>query len=138
MLNNGFKDDEIYLLSVEEYEKYMERVPMIKSWWWLRSPRDNSETAAFVYSYDFVLGLDVYCDNGAVRPALKLNLKSENLQIGQRVMKYDFPWIVIDVENQIGIAEVPIAFDKFDDDSNDYETSYIRKFLNEWPEKRMK
>ena len=114
MLNNGFKDDEIYLLSVEEYEKYMERVPVIRNWWWLRSPGHNSESAAGVFNFGpvFGYGYNVTSEYGAVRPALKLNLKSENLQIGQRVMKYDFPWIVIDAGNQIGIAEVPIACDK--------------------------
>ena len=47
--------------------------------WWLRSPGDNSDSAAVVYSYgwDYRYGYDVYYSyGGGVRPALHLNLQS--------------------------------------------------------------
>ena len=47
--------------------------------WWLRSPGDNSDSAAVVYSYGwgYRYGYDVYYSyGGGVRPALHLNLQS--------------------------------------------------------------
>ena len=128
--------DELFLLSVEEYEKYKGVIPVIGSWWWLRSPDDDGDIAADV---DFdgsvsTLGLLVNYTNG-IRPALRVQ-KSEisNLQIGDRKIYYDFPFVKIDED--LLIAEVPIAFDKFDDDSNDYEKSYVKRFLEEWKDGR--
>ncbi|MCR4721377.1 MAG: DUF6273 domain-containing protein [Lachnospiraceae bacterium] len=48
-------------------------------WWWLRSPGDGSDYAAFVYSDGYVYddGADVFSSYvGAVRPVLVLKLKS--------------------------------------------------------------
>ena len=65
---------DVFLLSVEEYEKYKNVIPNINNWWWLRTPGDDQYRAALVYS-----GSSVYhCGNyvvyvlGAVRPALWL------------------------------------------------------------------
>lgn len=126
--------DEIFLLSIEEYEKYKNAIPKIINWWWLRSPGDLSSSAAGVANGGSVGGSGYYVDDifGCVRPAL--HLESNNLQIGSRTVKYDFPWIVID--KNLAIAEVPIMFDKFDDKSKDYEKSYIRQKLHEWLEER--
>ena len=124
--------DELFLLSVEEYEKYKGVIPVIGSWWWLRSPGINSTLAAFVYIDRSVstYGFGVSLASG-IRPAFRVQ-KSEisNLQIGYRKSCYDFPFVKID--DDLLIAEVPIAFDKFDDESNDYEKSYVKKFLEEW------
>ena len=48
------------------------------SWWWLRSPGDNSDSAAGVDYYGYALANGDYVDDGydAVRPALHLNLTS--------------------------------------------------------------
>ena len=48
------------------------------AWWWLRSPGDNSDSAAVVYSYGwgYRYGYDVKHFNDGVRPALHLNLQS--------------------------------------------------------------
>ena len=129
----GYYDDKIFLLSVEEYRQYKKHIPHVNCNWWLRSPGYFGNYASFVFyvgyvNYDgfYVNSLDV-----AVRPALKIeNLESSNLKIGGRVMAYDFPWIVID--DGLAIAEVPIAFRHFDEESNYYEKSEIRKFLKDW------
>lgn len=128
--------DELFLFSVEEYEKYKCVIPKVCSWWWLRSTGSYSCYATYVLFDGSVLprGNDVYSTCG-VRPALKVS-KSEiaNLQIGDRKIYYDFPFVKID--DDLLIAEVPIAFDKFDDESNDYEKSYVKRFLEEWKESR--
>ena len=128
---------ELFLLSVEEYEKYKRVIPVICSRWWLRSPGRLSYDATLVALDGSVptYGFSVDYTNG-IRPALRVS-KSEisNLQIGDRKIYYDFPFIKIDED--LLIAEVPIAFDKFDDESNDYETSYVKRFLEEWKEGRL-
>ena len=128
--------DELFLLSIEEYEKYKCVLPHIKNWWWLRSPGHYSHGAASVDDVGSVgtLGISVKYANG-LRPALRVSSSEiSNLQIGDRKIYYDFPFVKID--DDLLIAEVPIAFDKFDDESNDYENSYVKKFLEEWKETR--
>lgn len=126
---------EINLLSAEEYEKYRDRIPHINCWWWLQSPGCSSDRAATVHSDGSVLydGYFVDRSNGAVYPALKIS-DYRKYEIGKRVVLYSFPWIIID--EGLAIAEVPIAFHKFDAKSNDYENSEIKKFLNDWFERR--
>ena len=133
-------NDEIFLLSRDEYEKYKSFIPTIKCWWWLRSPGGLYEDAAIVlgdgyadphlsFDYDNI----IYDGSGAVRPALRFYpLLSQ--KAGDRLIKYDFPWIYLG--DELAIAEVPIAFRRFDEEGNDYETSEVRKFLLEWTESR--
>lgn len=132
-INQLDEQDEIFLLSAEEYNKYKSLIPKFGCWWWLR-PGYLSEYAAGV---DYVGDVDshgYYVDyiDGCVRPALRL--KSSAHPIGSRLMKYAFPWIVID--SKLAIAEVPIATHRFDPESNDYQTSEIRQFLLDWIESR--
>ena len=128
--------DELFLLSIEEYEKYKGVIPVIGSWWWLRSPGSLSLDASSV-NYDGSVNADGNLVRGTlgIRPAFRVQ-KSEilNLKIGDRKIYYDFPFIKIDED--LLIAEVPIAFEKFDDESNDYEKSYVKRFLEEWKEGR--
>lgn len=130
----GFEKDEIFLLSIEEYEKYKDKIPKIDCWWWLRSPGYISLLAAGVDRNGSVYdhGINVTHSISAVRPALKL--KGE-YDVGARIVLYDFPWVVID--KNLAIAEVPIWFTGFDfDASNCYCSSYIRAYLKNWLENR--
>lgn len=130
-------DDEIFLLSFEEYEKYQDIIPYA-SWWWLRSPAKDSNRANYVNQYGIIfdIGDYVYFKVGGIRPALHYtNLKSKITPSKinpNRFIFNDFPFIIIDEKEELAMAEVPIAFDKFDDKSNDYENSYIRKWLLDW------
>ena len=142
-----FEDDEIFLLSIEEYEKYKDRIPHVVCWWWLRSPGYHNGYAANVYYGGSVRhsGDLISIASGCVRPALRIpNLSSythcpagsyyQKYRIGDRIVKYDFPWIIIDED--LVIAEVPIAFHRFDAKSNDYATSEVRQLLKDWKEER--
>lgn len=132
--NIGFENDELFLLSIEEYERYKDNIPLIKIWWWLRSPGDNRGSAALVDEVGSVLdyGSRVSYDYG-VRPALRYsNLESEivkSVTNPKRILYKDFPFIIIDGENKIAISEVPISFEIFDEKSNDYKKSEIRRYL---------
>ena len=66
-------EDYIYLLSIEEAIALDSSIRGIGSWWWLRSPGQNSSHAAFVNEdgYVYAGGLSVDDENG-VRPALNL------------------------------------------------------------------
>ena len=44
----------------------------------------------------------------------------------------DVKWKIIDKEKQIAISYMPISFQIFDGTSNNYQNSFIRKFLNDW------
>lgn len=126
-------EDKIFLLSINEYKRYKDRIPHINCWWWLRSPGHDSSTAADVRfeGESCKYGSMVHCDYGAVRPALVI---PNGYEIGTRILAYDFPWIVID--DELAIAEVPIMFQRFDRVSNDYKNSEIRKVLLKWLTKR--
>ena len=128
-------DDKIFLLSKEEYKTYQDVIPTINLWWWLRSPGYKSNRATGVDYGGFVRnrGNFVTYGDGAVRPALRVD---EYFEIGQRIIVADYPWIVVD--SNLAIAETPIAFRRFDEKSNNYETSEIRQFLLDWYKERMK
>lgn len=133
-LGVGFKADEVFIPSVEEYEKYRDTMPHIGMWWWLRSPGNDSPYTAIVY-YDgsvYYDGFNVGHSNGAVRPMIHLpsGTIEINAPVGAKINLYNFPWVVID--KHLAIAEVPIAFKRFDETSNDYEESHIRQFLLDW------
>lgn len=126
--------DEIFLLSEDEYEKYKNAIPLFECWWWLRTPGAESDHVVGVYNNGVV---DCYGSNikdalSYVRPALYL--EPNHFSIGSRINKYNFPWVVID--NDLAIAEVPIAAHRFDKKLNDYELSEIRQFLLDWLEER--
>lgn len=131
----GFGGDEIFLPSIEEYEKYKDVIPHINTWWWLRSPGNPQGSATYVDYGGSVgsVGYSVSTDIVCVRPMIHLptNIIAS---IGDKIYLYSFPWVVID--EHLAIAEVPIGFEKFDDGSNNYEESYIRKFLLDWLKER--
>lgn len=138
MLGNMCRN-QIYLLSTEEYQKYQEKIPHIGCWWWLRSPGENPYYVASVST-----GGLVYCPGrytifncNAVRPALRYsNLESQIIKSKKSncFIWNEVRWVILDEEAEIAISEMPIAFDKFDDNSNDYSTSHIRKWLLDWYE----
>ena len=107
----------------------------------MRSPVIGSYKSAVIGSYKSasVHGGNVYLDgdyvyngSGAVRPALVI---PKDYKIGERVLAYDFPWIVID--KGLAIAEVPVGFECFDKEFNDYEKSKIRQWLLDWIQERI-
>lgn len=134
----GFEDDEIFLLSKEEYEKYKDEIPYHSVWWWLRSPSLFDNLVAGVYSDGDTSENGHYVDYiCAVRPAIHIpNPNGLPYKIGERIMRKSYPWIVIDEEEGIAIAETPISFRSFDKENSNYENAEIRKFLLDWWENR--
>ena len=132
--------DPIYLLSEEEYLHYKKGIPVISTWWWLRSPGNLSDDAALVGGDGSVnrLGDHVSRSSDAVRPALNLEhldyLKSNAYT--NSTFPYRFTWAGVTwrtlEKDKVAVAEMPIFFSKFDDESNDYESSFIRNKLLTW------
>ena len=124
------EDYTVTLLTKEEYNKYGERIPMVKDWWWLRSPGYYSLYAAYVNFGGSVYddGSNVHDDSHGVRPAL--NLTSLNLPIGEKFVALGNRWVMID-EN-LAISEDVITHRLYDTESNGWETSKLKPWLEQW------
>ena len=130
---------EITLLSKEEYLANKDLISL-RSWWWLRSPYpETSSYAGFVYddgyiSYDPTGSEDVY-----VRPALRYDLKSCNLRPGDKVEIAGYLWTVLRggliLCDEIA-GSVPFRKDYKAEDANIYETSDVKKYIEEWAKKQ--
>ena len=131
------------LLSVEEAENLLtkeNREYPHCDWWWLRSPGTGSNRAASVdfdgdvtYNGDFV-----DYDNFCVRPALEIsNLEASNLLIGDVFEVGNYKFRVIS-ENLAWMYKQDIGDHRFNDETNVYEQSEIKHFVDDWFESKIK
>ena len=131
-------NDRIFLMSIDEYKFYKNRIPTLKTSWWLRSPGHGRRYAAGVYDIGAVShgGFCIYDDNRCIRPVIKLLRDSEysSVDIGSNITFHNHRFIVIDFDDYYiyAISISGLWFSYFDSDSNNYEDSYIRKWLNTW------
>ncbi|MBR6271392.1 MAG: hypothetical protein IKR26_04490 [Lachnospiraceae bacterium] len=126
----------ITLLSIEEAEELPQTVRVCEESWWLRTPGDGSDCAAVVRSGGSVdyIGYDVYDCFAAVRPALKIaNIKAYR-PYEDKLEVFRINWIYIG--DNLWLAEEPIFHSEFDEESNNYEKSEIKKELEDWLKKR--
>lgn len=127
----------ITLLSKEEYRAAKDIIPRINDWWWLRSPGNYSDFAAYVGNDGSVFnrGRHVCNDCGGVRPALIVNQESANLCLNDKVLLWGYTWTV--VGNNLMLCDELIYNRRFDEIENRFETSEIRRYLEEWLSKNM-
>lgn len=163
-------NDRIFLLSIDEAEKLPDNERLCVafdnvnangehvdkkndvSWWWLRSPGQRNEYAAYVGSNGAIVKGGSYIDNvrGTIRPALwvdghELFSISVRLNSVKEIYKGDIitfgnyegesiKWIVlISVKNKLLLlSERVLDFAPFNDDYKcvTWETSSLRKYLN--------
>ena len=134
--------EEVALLSIEEYEKYKNIIPLLnKCWWWLRSPGHAQPFAARVDDDGGVYERGGLVDFGydAVRPALKIKTSEVNcFDIGDTVsFQNDYigdEYIVLDkLPNNILyiLSKDIVAIRRFDPESNVWETSELKQWLEE-------
>ena len=132
----------IALLSIEEYDNLKHKISRIDGYWWLRSPGYSADSAACVfgaYGRDLVLGFNVSGKLG-VRPALHIgNPESSSLQIGDRIEVANYTWTIISDTMALCddiISDQPFREDWKADNANDYEASDIKRFLEDWWNRR--
>ena len=127
--------DGAILLSDSEAKAFPEEVRAYPHWWWLRSPGYYLlYTAGVGYSGRVCdIGDTVTHRNRAVRPALILNPKSSNLNNGNVIRVFDHNWYFQD--NLALLMDEPLtkmAFNEYESKGNDYETSDVKKYLDNW------
>lgn len=117
--------------SIEDIKDLPKEILKSKDWWWLRSPGNGSLIAAGVNYLGFVYRNGNYVDyTHGVRPLLITNLKSENLKLYDIYKIFDIEWYYIGDGN---FLSKDILFESpFDVNSNDYETSELKKRLDDW------
>ena len=134
----GYEDDKIFLMNIDEYKFYKNRIPSLKTYWWLRSPGYYQNYAANVYGDGSVnyLGDFVYFGPYCIRPVIKLlrDLEYSSVDIGSKITFHSHRFIIIDFDDDYiyAISISGLWYAHYDKDSNDYEDSYIRKWLNTW------
>lgn len=128
--------EKITLLSAEEAEKVSEENLVYNYWWWLRSPGYYPNTTAGIYEFDDLVDYHsgyIRYEDGAVRPALIINQKTK---LYENIKVFDKYWTYIG-NNLYLLAsfEKPLttmAFNSDESKGNDYETSDVKKFLDNW------
>lgn len=133
---------DISLLTSEEYSKYEEYIPrlMDKGWWLM--PDKDGPFAVFDYELDiYEAGPPVVdswlkkTDGGCgVRPVMRLDTKSFNLQTGDAFNLAGENWTVI--SKDLAICDSIIADMEFvpreDKSLNLWESSDIKQFIKDW------
>lgn len=119
--------NKITLLSIVEYQKYKEKIPRISNWWWLRSPGHGSYRVAFIDDIGCIddFGNYTFCDKCTVRPVL--------LGTFGEIAEFEFAgyeWIVL--SENIAICKDYLTYMIFDEKSNDYEKSEVKRYLEKW------
>lgn len=131
----GFKDDMLFLLSVEEYEKYKDKIDNLGVWWWLRSSGYDSNIVAGVTYDGTVIPNGSYVNSTYdVRPALHYESIENEIILANKPSYFFWKgnrWKIIDEENKIAISDRVLLKAQFDTKSNNYENSKIRKKLLE-------
>ena len=122
--------EEVTLLSKEEWELCRDICPNCIGCWWLQSPGLARGFAAIVYAGGSVdkIGYIVDYDPLFVRPAFILRDSLPLLKRGDHVFVGNIPCTV--VSSVVVFADYPVCMHGFDEDSNDYETSEIKKYIN--------
>lgn len=131
------------LLSIEETKEYLtEEERRYNNWWWLRSPGLASNCATYVIYHGRILTYGSYVNDidVSVRPALQIsNLKSSNLEIGDTFELGDYEFKIIS-DNLAWMYRQDIGQYAFNNafKGNDYETSDVKKIVDEWFEECMR
>ena len=135
----------LFLLSAEEARKIPQDILALEDgWWWLRSPGNYSKGATVVYDDGSVSNSGRGINNGmvAVRPAIHIEAGQLNflyrtkkgyVKLGTKPNGKPIKWI--DISEYVGrpclLMKKPIEQHRFDEKSNDYNTSEIKMRLDE-------
>lgn len=136
-LKNGLDVTGATLLTAEEAKTLPKEILAIGKWWWLQSPGYCSNHAADVCSDGSVNyhGYGVSSTN-AVRPTLEIqNLEASNLNIGDVFRFGNKNFEIISDTKALCTESIGKCFFREDwqaEDANDYETSDVKTFVDDW------
>lgn len=127
----------ITLLSTEEAENIPIKLRSIGDFWWLRSPGYFESNVATVRGDGRISlkGYYVDCKHYGVRPALIFDPASSDLQIGDKFDMAEHKWTVIAKDKILCddiIGQRAFREDWEIKDANNYETSDIKIYLENW------
>lgn len=119
------------LLTVEEAKKLPQRLRKYRYWWWLQSPGYDIRYAAYVNVAGYVRhnGNDVNDSCDVVRPALRIT-NLNDYKIGS-LFKFGGKWFQI-IDENTALCVSDIGKHRFDAYTNDYETSHIKQYVDNW------
>ena len=138
----------ITLLSIDEYEKAKEDIPVIDDWWWLRSPgftpfcAGPTMAAMCVFGYGEDGNVVNVVDDGSlvsnelgVRPALLIDWKYPVLHVRDKILVAGYIWTII--PGRFALCDTCIGDHCFREDckakhANDYKNSDIKEFIKSW------
>ena len=128
--------EKVTLLSAEEYVLNETIIPRIHNWWWLRSPGNFQDTAAYI-DYDGSINHNGVSDNsGCARPALKIkNPEAANLLPGDKIEAAGYIWTMLNDELALCdyyVGRLSFRDDLQAEDANMYEASDVKKWLEKW------
>lgn len=129
------------LLTIKETEKLQMRLRQYNNWWWLRSPDDDRSGVAHVHRDGSVYKYGYYVVNAydAVRPALEIkNLESSAFDVGDVFIFGGKRFEVINSKTAFCLEDIGTCAFREDwraEDANNYETSDVKKFVDDWFEK---
>lgn len=122
---------DISILSANEYKTAEKNIPLVNGWWWLRSPGDGAHSAVCVRPSGDICDCGCH-DIGGVRPAIRINPKYVDLQIGDKVqlegctLTYISEGILL---CDYIMIKMPFRKDWDAKDANCYEASDIAAYL---------
>lgn len=128
---------EATILTLEEYDRYQHLIPDVENWWWLRSPRNYAYGLAHVFTDGTVGSANRAATNGGLRPALKLKVgKCKYLAPGDKLELKGAEYTVMDIADDVVfvLSDEIIARRQFDKTSNQWETSELKEYLENWVE----
>lgn len=131
----------ITLLNSEELKEYKYIIPKTlispsyDIYWWLRSEGKDPEETEIVTWDGKRLSMARYLEYD-VCPVLKLITSPHRLGVGTEFRLFGFEWTVLDVKDGVttAICNTKIACRRYDTESNDWETSELKAWLEEWIE----
>ena len=123
----------ISLLSEAEFDKAKNYIPECDcQMWWLRSPYYLPHRACAVYINSYVGNSPVSSSVVGVRPVLCFD--NEGYSLSQKIDVFGYTWTVVLIEDNtvLALCDDVVGRHCFDSDTNDFETSEIKSFLENW------
>lgn len=133
--------EKFFLLSLEDYKKYRDRIKAKKGWWWLRTQGCSKDRVAFVGNEgdlcstgSHVASSGYVCPAMYLKPNALLNLpwtkEGKYIKLGVNNNK-PIKWQLLDWESGLCLVKKPMAQRIFDVNVNNYESSEIYMFLKD-------